>query len=392
MGRKKKQLMAMQAPDPASIAGQTPFRAVERKYKQRYSPLDLAEVFDWTQWDPNEDEGDVDWSAPPDVPEGRPPCAVAVETESSVRDLLAAEFPDLDLHSDGARPPVIAFPGFPGFLYLPAALPPAVQRHLARRSLTAYTAPPNQCDMSAHWAIPASGLWPLHAAGSTDEIPLRPPPADGDDSDEDASGAYARGTPPTHLTPLPAGALLDRLRWCTLGYQYHWASKTYRSTEMFPFPADLAGLARAVATAVESATYRGIEVGTRYPGTQYVAQAGVLNVYGYRDALMGHVDESEPNRDAPLVSVSLGASAIFVVGGKTRATRPMALRLRSGDAVVMSGAARRAFHGIPRVLEDEYPDWMAETEEQSADAEWSMVVKYLRARKARINLNVRQVF
>ncbi|KAI9159308.1 hypothetical protein H9P43_008648 [Blastocladiella emersonii ATCC 22665] len=288
MGRKKKQLMAMQAPDPASIAGQTPFRAVERKYKQRYSPLDLAEVFDWTQWDPNEDEGD---------------------------------------------------------------------RHLARRSITAYTAPPNQCNMSAHWSIPATGLWPLHAAGSTDEIPLRPPPADGDDSDEDASGAYARGTPPTHLTPLPAGALLDRLRWCTLGYQYHWASKTYRSTEMFPFPANLAGVARAIATAVESATYRGIE-------------AGVLNVYGYRDALMGHVDESEPNRNAPLVSVSLGASAILVVGGETRATRPMALRLRSGDAVIMSGPARRAFHGIPRVLEDECPNWMAEAEEQSADAEW----------------------
>ncbi|KAI9159315.1 hypothetical protein H9P43_008655 [Blastocladiella emersonii ATCC 22665] len=189
MGRKKKQMMAMQAPDPASIAGQTPFRAVKRKYKQRYAPLDLAEVFDWTQWNPENNAGEVNWSAPPNVPKGRPPFAVAVKIDSNARDLLAAEFPDFDIQGDGARPPVIAFPGFPGFLYLPAAPPPTVQRHLAHRSLTAYTAPPNQCNMFAHWAIPATGLWSLHAAGSANEIPLRPSPADSDDSDEDASGA-----------------------------------------------------------------------------------------------------------------------------------------------------------------------------------------------------------
>ena len=42
---------------------------------------------------------------------------------------------------------------------------------------------------------------------------------------------------------------------------------------------------------------------------------------------------------------SLGLPAVFLVGGITRNTPPFAIRLCSGDALLMAGPCRRAFHG-----------------------------------------------
>ncbi len=41
---------------------------------------------------------------------------------------------------------------------------------------------------------------------------------------------------------------------------------------------------------------------------------------------------------------------MFLVGGTTKATAPVAMYLCSGDITVMSGPSRLAYHAIPRVL------------------------------------------
>ncbi len=38
--------------------------------------------------------------------------------------------------------------------------------------------------------------------------------------------------------------------------------------------------------------------------------------------------------------------------GQTKGETPVALRLRSRDAVIMAGPARMCYHGIPRVLKE----------------------------------------
>lgn len=43
--------------------------------------------------------------------------------------------------------------------------------------------------------------------------------------------------------------------------------------------------------------------------------------------------------------LSLGCKAIFLLGGKSRNDQPLAMFLRSGDIVLMSGEARECFHG-----------------------------------------------
>jgi hypothetical protein len=59
----------------------------------------------------------------------------------------------------------------------------------------------------------------------------------------------------------------------------------------------------------------------------------------------GHVDDAEEALECPIVSFSLGQSAVFLMGGPTKDEQPTAILLRSGDAVVMSGGARMCFHG-----------------------------------------------
>jgi DNA oxidative demethylase len=79
-------------------------------------------------------------------------------------------------------------------------------------------------------------------------------------------------------------------------------------------------------------------------------QACLVNLY--RDgAKMGlHVDDTEEVPDAPVVSVSLGDTAIFRLGGPQRGGKTASFRLASGDVMVLGGASRHFYHGIDRVL------------------------------------------
>ena len=68
-------------------------------------------------------------------------------------------------------------------------------------------------------------------------------------------------------------------------------------------------------------------------------------------AKMGlHRDEDEEDFSAPVVSLSLGDTGVFRVGGAERRGSTRSVRLQSGDAVVLGGESRLAYHGIDRIL------------------------------------------
>jgi alkylated DNA repair protein (DNA oxidative demethylase) len=85
---------------------------------------------------------------------------------------------------------------------------------------------------------------------------------------------------------------------------------------------------------------------------QYKAspQACLVNVYGPAARMGLHQDRDELDFEAPVVSLSLGDSCIFRFGGSVRGAPTRSLRLESGDALVLSGAARLAFHGVDRIV------------------------------------------
>lgn len=85
--------------------------------------------------------------------------------------------------------------------------------------------------------------------------------------------------------------------------------------------------------------------------TAYSAPPECCLVNLYRgDARMGlHQDRDEDALDVPVLSVSLGDTALFRIGGPSRRGPTKSLRLESGDVLCFGGPARLAFHGIDRV-------------------------------------------
>lgn len=93
-----------------------------------------------------------------------------------------------------------------------------------------------------------------------------------------------------------------------------------------------------------------LELWAEVAGHAAMPQACLINVYEKGSRLGSHVDADEADTAAPVVSVSLGADAVFHIGGPARSDPKSRLVLRSGDVVVLGGAARRCYHGIDRIL------------------------------------------
>jgi len=79
-------------------------------------------------------------------------------------------------------------------------------------------------------------------------------------------------------------------------------------------------------------------------------EACLINIYGPVARMGLHQDRDEEDLTAPVVSLSLGDSCLFRIGGNRRSDPTRTLRLASGDAVVLGGAARLAFHGVDRII------------------------------------------
>lgn len=82
---------------------------------------------------------------------------------------------------------------------------------------------------------------------------------------------------------------------------------------------------------------------------QDAPEACLVNFYE-PDARMGlHQDLDEKELSAPVLSVSLGDTCLFRIGGTKRGDPTRSLRLASGDVVLLGGEARLAFHGVDRI-------------------------------------------
>ncbi|VEN55051.1 unnamed protein product [Callosobruchus maculatus] len=172
--------------------------------------------------------------------------------------------------------------------------------------------------------------------------------------------------------------IAGKLCWVTLGYHHNWDSKVYSDNEKGHFPYDLKGMVEHTAKALGYNNFQ--------------AEAAIINYYHMDSTLSGHTDHSEINLEAPLFSISLGQSAIFLLGGHTLDEKPIALLLRSGDIIIMSKESRLSYHAIPKILKADSEPWNSDTEISTMlekDVEWHLFDEYLKS--SRININVRQV-
>lgn len=96
---------------------------------------------------------------------------------------------------------------------------------------------------------------------------------------------------------------------------------------------------------------RVLELWAELSGYSAPPEACLVNYYE-SDARMGlHVDSDEEAWDAPVLSISLGDTALFRIGGSLRSDPTRSVRLASGDVCMLAGASRRAYHGVDRILQ-----------------------------------------
>ncbi|MGH6646501.1 DNA oxidative demethylase AlkB [Aquabacterium sp.] len=81
-----------------------------------------------------------------------------------------------------------------------------------------------------------------------------------------------------------------------------------------------------------------------FPG--FEPDACLINRYAKGASLGLHQDRDERDLGQPIVSVSIGAEAVFQLGGLKRSEPLRQLPLRDGDVLVWGGPSRLRFHGV----------------------------------------------
>lgn len=237
----------------------------------------------------------------------------------------------------------------------------------------------------------------LHSADSSQASVTKPEP-----------DQYSVAGTTTHVTePLSIYAVrTKKLRWITLGGQYNWTTKEYPSfapgSPGFPYFPQAMSL-----------------IFSR-PVFDLAPEAAIINFYSPGDTLSPHQDVAEIS-DQDLASVSIGCDAVFYVGldryreqgqdeqqvgsGGRVVQPPLQVLLHSGDAIVMGGSSRYAYHGVGRVWPNTCPQFLADVSQlpfgirstqhlgnkqvEVWRKKWDLYTEWMQNK--RININVRQM-
>lgn len=144
---------------------------------------------------------------------------------------------------------------------------------------------------------------------------------------------------------MSVGMLCLGRHWNAQTYSYEDSRSDYDGLPAPPVPEPFARLARTAAARA---------------GFSIEPDLCIMNRYDAESRMGVHQDKDErPETIAsgvPIVSLSIGDTARFVIGGFTRKERPSPILLRSGDALVMGGPSRLRFHGVTRIIAGTAPE------------------------------------
>jgi alkylated DNA repair protein (DNA oxidative demethylase) len=157
--------------------------------------------------------------------------------------------------------------------------------------------------------------------------------------------ALLDGTVPAYV-PVVRGGGKMHVRMLCLGRHWNGKTYTYQPTRADfdnlpapPLPDDFRTLAREAAGAA---------------GMALDPDICIMNYYDAEGRMGLHQDKDEGERSiaagVPVVSVSLGDTARFLLGGTRRREPVDTLLLESGDIFVFGGPARLRYHGVSRIV------------------------------------------
>jgi alkylated DNA repair protein alkB homolog 1 len=288
------------------------------------------------------------------------------------------------------RGPVYGIHGYDGCLLLPQALSPQVQQTLAYQAVTEYCCDPHATNTGKS----EDQMWEIWKR--LQQVEATSP---------------KKGQHHTNSTK-------SKLSWATMGYHYNWTERSYNKKNKSPMPSLVQRVATKFAKLAIGIQQQQADSASKPNNDNnnnnnnnnlhcFTPSAAIINYYNVKSTMGGHADDLEYTFDKPIVSMSLGLPAVFVLGGTTVHDPATAILLRPGDALVMGGASRLAMHAMARLLphaaavslpksritppDDDNADDFFEDESiiPSAD-EAAFLQTYLQYH--RININVRQVY
>ena len=160
-------------------------------------------------------------------------------------------------------------------------------------------------------------------------------------------GAIAAQAPFRHMVTPGGHAMSVAMTNCgTAGWVTDRSGYRYDTNDPAaekPWPAMPPSFCRLAAQAAADAGFGG-----------FAPDACLINRYAPGAKMSLHQDRDETDFGAPIVSVSLGLSAIFLFGGLQRSDKPRRYRLAHGDIVVWGGPARLFFHGVAPLADGEH--------------------------------------
>jgi alkylated DNA repair protein (DNA oxidative demethylase) len=143
---------------------------------------------------------------------------------------------------------------------------------------------------------------------------------------------------------MSVGMLCLGKHWNGMTYRYEERRSDHDSLAVPPLPAPFVQIARSAASDA---------------GFRMEPDLCIMNYYTEAARMGVHQDKDESAASiaagVPIVSVSLGDSARFVIGGLSRRDPTSPLILRSGDVLVMGGPSRLRFHGVTRIFSGTAP-------------------------------------
>ena len=144
---------------------------------------------------------------------------------------------------------------------------------------------------------------------------------------------------------MSVGMLCLGRHWNALTYGYEARRSDFDNLAVPPIPDEMRAIAEGAAADAGFAMH---------------ADTCIMNRYSVESRMGVHQDKDESQASLaagiPVVSISLGDAARFVVGGLTRKEPTQAIVLRSGDVLVMGGPSRLRFHGVTRILPGTAPE------------------------------------
>ncbi|GJN87211.1 hypothetical protein Rhopal_000156-T1 [Rhodotorula paludigena] len=389
----------------------TAFRQAERRWKDRARPVDLSLAFDPERliWDAEPVEGRLRGVCSLE-PGAEEVCWRVGLDELAPTGMGQSRWKGKEREEEGDY--AIVIPRVPGLVFFPRILPEALQRELVVETLQ-HARRPNLTQLDKLYELPKEGLWAAWLAGKGSQVvPRTEEAAPGSSSctqpgiekalEGAASSSAACGaeTPQDIERNVTIEELLPKLRWANVGWHYNWTTKLYEFERgHVPLPPLILRYCRTLGRVMP---WQHVFGASDAPPDQaagspqqdwrkwrdvYEPDAGIVNFYQVKDSLTSHVDQAEEDAVLPLVSLSIGHASVFLVGGTDRDVPPLAIVLRSGDALLMSGEGRRVFH------DGTLPDHLKAAQPDGVDGidDWSPYGAYLE-RGARINVNVRSVF